>query len=74
MDFDDTPQQAEYRATARAWLEANAGHAPARSGSFQDTAYIDARRAWQGELAEAGLAGVTWPVEPEGGAWGRSSS
>ncbi len=63
MDFDDTPQQAEYRATARAWLEANAGHAPARSGSFQDTAYIDARRAWQGELAEAGLAGVTWPVE-----------
>ena len=63
MDLNDTPEQAEYRAEARAWLEANRDQAPPRSGSSEDTAYIDARRAWQRKLAEAGLAGVTWPKE-----------
>ena len=63
MDLNDTPDQAEYRAHARAWLEAHRGEAPARSGSYEDPAYIDARRAWQRKLAEAGLAAVTWPKE-----------
>ena len=55
MDLNDTPEQASYRAEARAWLEANKDQAPPRSGSYEDTAYIDARRAWQRRLAEAGL-------------------
>lgn len=63
MDLNDTPEQAQYRAEARAWLQANREQAPPRSGSYEDTAYIDARRAWQGRLAEAGLAAVTWPRE-----------
>ncbi len=63
MDLNDTPEQAEYRAQARAWLEANRDQAPARSGSPEDSAYIDSRRAWQRKLAEAGLAAVTWPTE-----------
>jgi len=63
VDLNDTPEQAKYRAEARAWLEANREQAPPRSGSYEDTAYIDARRAWQGRLAEAGLAAVTWPRE-----------
>ena len=63
MDLNDTPEQASYRAEARAWLEANKDQAPPRSGSSEDTAYTDARRAWQGKLAEAGLAAVTWPTE-----------
>jgi alkylation response protein AidB-like acyl-CoA dehydrogenase len=63
VDLNDTPEQAEYRAHARSWLEANKDEAPPRSGSHQDTAYIDARRAWQRKLAEAGLAAVTWPAE-----------
>ena len=63
MDLNDTPEQAEYRAQASAWLEANRDQAPPRSGSYEDAAYIDARRAWQRKLAEAGLAGVTWPKE-----------
>ena len=63
MDLNDTPEQASYRAEARAWLEANKDQAPPRSGSSEDTAYTDARRAWQGKLAEAGLAAVTWPEE-----------
>jgi len=63
VDLNDTPEQAKYRVEARAWLEANREQAPPRSGSYEDTAYIDARRAWQGRLAEAGLAAVTWPRE-----------
>ena len=63
MDLNDTPEQAEYRAQARAWLEANRDQAPPRAGSSEDSAYIDSRRAWQRRLAEAGLAAVTWPTE-----------
>ena len=63
MDLNDTPEQAEYRAHARSWLAANKVQAPPRSGSYEDTAYVDARHAWQGRLAEAGLAAVTWPTE-----------
>ncbi len=66
MDLNDTPEQASYRAEARAWLEANKDQAPPRSGSSEDSAYIDARRAWQRRLAEAGLAAVTWPREVGG--------
>ncbi|MFL5823139.1 MAG: acyl-CoA dehydrogenase family protein [Solirubrobacteraceae bacterium] len=63
MDLNDTPEQAQYREKARAWLEAHKDEAPARSGSTEDASYVDSRRAWQRKLAEAGLAGVTWPSE-----------
>ena len=63
MDLNDTPEQAAFRAQVRAWLEEHGPQAPGASGAADDTAYIDARRAWQGRLAEAGLAGVTWPKE-----------
>jgi alkylation response protein AidB-like acyl-CoA dehydrogenase len=63
LDLNDTPEQAEYRARSRAWLEQNRHEAPPRSGSYEDEGYTDARRAWQRRLAQAGLAGVTWPRE-----------
>jgi alkylation response protein AidB-like acyl-CoA dehydrogenase len=63
LDLNDTPEQAAYREEVRAWLEQHQAQAPPRSGSYEDKAYIDARRAWQRQLAEAGLAGVTWPRE-----------
>jgi alkylation response protein AidB-like acyl-CoA dehydrogenase len=63
VDLNDTPEQVEYRQKVRGWLEAHKGEAPPRRGSSEDAAYIDARRRWQRELAEAGLAGVTWPRE-----------
>jgi alkylation response protein AidB-like acyl-CoA dehydrogenase len=66
VDLNDTAEQAAYRAEARAWLEAHKDQAPARSGSYEDERYINARRAWQRRLAEAGLAAVTWPVEVGG--------
>ena len=63
MDLNDTPEQAEYREKVRSWLDAHKAQAPPRSGSSEDSKYIEARRAWQRELAEAGLAGMTWPRE-----------
>jgi alkylation response protein AidB-like acyl-CoA dehydrogenase len=66
LDLNDTPEQAAYRAEARAWLDEHKAEAPPRSGSYEDSAYIDARRAWQRKLAEAGLAAVTWPAEVGG--------
>jgi alkylation response protein AidB-like acyl-CoA dehydrogenase len=70
VDLNDTPAQAEYRQEVRAWLDAHKHEAPPASGSSEDTEYINARRAWQGKLAEAGLAGVTWPKEYGGQARG----
>src|SRR4051812_49698275 len=63
VDLSDSPEQARYRETVRARVREHAGAAPAASGSSEDEAYIAARRKWQGTLAEAGLAGVTWPRE-----------
>jgi alkylation response protein AidB-like acyl-CoA dehydrogenase len=63
VDLNDTPEQVEYREKVRGWLAAHKDEAPPRQGSHEDPSYIDARRAWQRKLAEAGLAGVTWPRE-----------
>jgi alkylation response protein AidB-like acyl-CoA dehydrogenase len=63
VDLNDTPEQAAYREEVRGWLEAHRAEAPPRSGSSEDKDYLDSRRAWQRKLAEAGLAGVTWPEE-----------
>ncbi len=63
MDLNDTPEQAEFREHVRGWLAEHRDEAPPRSGSYEDDAYIDGRRVWQRKLAEAGLAGVTWPTE-----------
>ena len=66
MDLNDTPEQSEYRAKVRSWLEKNADKAPVLRGrnriTDEDEA-VKAHRAWQRELAEAGLTGVTWPQE-----------
>ena len=74
MDFDDTPEEAAFRAEARAWLEANAipkGHPDDFSAGIWTTAYtedtyIKRCREWQGRLAEGGWAGITWPTEVGG--------
>jgi len=63
LDLNDTPEQARFRAEARAWLEDHKIEAPPRSRSYEDNGHLAARRDWQRKLAEAGLAGVTWPEE-----------
>jgi alkylation response protein AidB-like acyl-CoA dehydrogenase len=68
MDFNDTPEEAAYRAQARAWLEANAPkHKAAAGGDDEDSAGMQAARDWQRTKAEAGYACITWPKEWGGG-------
>jgi alkylation response protein AidB-like acyl-CoA dehydrogenase len=63
VDLNDTPEQAQYREKVRAWLEEHRHEAPTAARDLGDADYVAARRTWQGKLAEAGLAGVTWPKE-----------
>jgi alkylation response protein AidB-like acyl-CoA dehydrogenase len=66
VDLDDTQEQADYRAQVRSWLDEHKSEAPVLDGPDaikDEDEVIAARRAWQGKLAEGGLAGVTWPKE-----------
>jgi alkylation response protein AidB-like acyl-CoA dehydrogenase len=58
MDFNDTREEAAYRAEVRAWLKANA---PGAAGEDD----MAACKAWQAKKADAGYACITWPK-----AWG----
>ena len=69
MDFDDTADEASFRAEARRWL---GDHAPrrhqgvaARVGQPTDEAsqrrHVDSCRRWQRTLSDGGWAGITWP-------------
>ncbi|MFC3070936.1 acyl-CoA dehydrogenase family protein [Phenylobacterium soli] len=63
MDFNDSPEEAAYRAKVREWLAANApkkavGGDPEGGG---DT--MAASKAWQAKKAAAGYAQITWPKE-----------
>ena len=68
MDFKDTPEEAEFRAEARTWLEKNApkfdtgGRQRQRSTDDVDAA-LDQAKGWQAAKAEAGFACINWPKE-----------
>ncbi|MEW5684142.1 MAG: acyl-CoA dehydrogenase family protein [Pseudomonadota bacterium] len=76
MDFDDTPQEAAFRAEARAWIAANAPkhlEAELKRASFGSSAVesedpLAAAKAWQKKKAEAGWACLHWPKEYGGAA------
>ena len=78
MDIDDTPEEAAFRAEARAWLDAHAvpkGHPDDFSAAFWTTGYDEATyvarcREWQRTLYDGGWAGITWPKDC-GGRGGR---
>lgn len=64
MDFGDTPEEAEFRAAVRAFLDANVarkkpGHANvSRAMTPEDVA---AAKQWQRKKADGGFAGILWP-------------
>jgi alkylation response protein AidB-like acyl-CoA dehydrogenase len=72
MNFDDNQHEAAYRATVRAWIEANAPDmaalAPEQRRNWHD-AHKDIARRWQATKADAGYACISWPRE-RGGAGG----
>ena len=65
MDFNDTPQEAEFRAEVKAWLSDTAPEyeLPAGEGDAEGFASLPLARKWQTAKAEAGYARITWPVE-----------
>ena len=77
MDFDDTREEATFRARARAWLEQNAKpRPPDESGSDplrerEDANSIREAKAWQARKFDAGWACLTWPKEYGGQNLGR---
>ena len=76
MDFNDTPEEAAFRAEARAFLEANATrkkpNEPAQRSRYNEGPEALAQsKAWQGKKAAAGFAGITW--DPQWGGRGGSS-
>ncbi|MDE2005920.1 MAG: acyl-CoA dehydrogenase family protein [Rhodospirillales bacterium] len=67
MDFDDTPDEAAFRAEARGFLNArrprkDRARAAPRYGDVGPAEIAEAK-TWQAEKAEAGFAGITWPRE-----------
>src|SRR6195952_5318368 len=71
MNFDDTPQEAAFRAEARAWIAANAPKQyedelkKASLGRVQlkGANILDVAKAWQKKKADAGWAVPHWPKE-----------
>ena len=72
MDFDDTPEEAAFRAEARSWLSS---HAKLRSAetpppvtlteafSEEERRHVRESKQWQATLYDGGWAGITWPKE-----------
>ena len=71
MDFNDTPQEAAFRAEVRRFLDANA-----RSKNPTETAHrgryipdaniaesLARAKEWQAKKADAGFAAITWPKQ-----------
>ena len=71
MNFDDTPEEAAFRAEVRAWIDANAPRelepelrrAGFASNGLSSVDPMQAAKAWQRKKAEAGWACLHWPKE-----------
>jgi alkylation response protein AidB-like acyl-CoA dehydrogenase len=71
MNFDDTPQEAAFRARARAWIDANAPRefeaelSKASLGRIKLSKHdiVEVAKAWQKKKSEAGWACLHWPRE-----------
>lgn len=60
MDFEDTPEEAQFRVETSKWLEENASGYAARIDAGKESD-LDLAREWQTKKAEAGFAAITWP-------------
>jgi alkylation response protein AidB-like acyl-CoA dehydrogenase len=66
MDFEDSPEEAAFRAEVRAWLDANAKPKVRREAGDplderSDPDLMAKARAWQKIKADKGYARITWP-------------
>jgi alkylation response protein AidB-like acyl-CoA dehydrogenase len=66
MNFDDTPQEAEFRTTVREWIAANAPtrlHQDLADGTLSRESMLTEAKAWQQKKSESGWACMHWPSE-----------
>ena len=71
MNFDDTPQEAAFRAEARKWIDANAPREFEEELSKSSLGRIklkkhdivEVAKAWQKKKAEGGWVCLHWPKE-----------
>ena len=71
MNFDDTPQEAAFRAEAKAWIAANAPKqyedelrkASLGRTELKNANMLEVAKAWQKKKADAGWACLHWPKE-----------
>jgi len=72
VDFNDTPEEAAFRAEARAWLAAHATPKTSDTAppatltdafSAEEVEHVGRSKAWQATLYDGGWAGITWPKE-----------
>jgi alkylation response protein AidB-like acyl-CoA dehydrogenase len=72
VDFDDTPEEAAFRAEAYAWLSDHARLLSADTAppvtltdafSEEEKRHVRESKAWQATLYDGGWAGITWPKE-----------
>jgi alkylation response protein AidB-like acyl-CoA dehydrogenase len=59
VDFRDSPEEADFRARLRAWLEEHNPHLPPSSTSDE---YWERQPDWHRALHRAGFFGLTWPA------------
>jgi len=77
MNFDDTPQEAAFRAEAKAWIAANAPKqyedelqkASLGRTELKGANILEAAKAWQKKKADSGWACLHWPKEYGGTGW-----
>jgi alkylation response protein AidB-like acyl-CoA dehydrogenase len=65
MDFNDSPEEAAYRAQVREWLAANAPEFEVRTQERRGGDQMEKAKGWQARKARDGYAAITWPK-----AWG----
>src|ERR1051325_2143536 len=71
MDFEDTKEEADFRAGVRKWLTENAPkHDDSDAGDVLGERggreWMKAQKDWQAKKAKAGYARITWPKEVGG--------
>ncbi len=70
MDFNDSPEEAAFRAKAQAFLQKavkpKSDDSAGLARTLSDKEYLAAAKAYQKAKAEAGFAGITWPKEQGG--------
>ena len=60
MNFEDTPEEAAYRATVQTWLADNIGKI-GNVATASRAESVAAAKAWQKLKCAAGYVGITWP-------------